>query len=428
MTINSFTLSVLMLAATGGNISLAMNSNSKANSRRRTVVVIEKKLESEEGINGVTDDWVANGNDLIHTIRGESVLERPKDMSHYKKGSVTSATISPRRKKPVPKPEKPKWQTILSILTKNCLLLAAALWLGQMIWKWAEKVQYPTNNTYLTLDYEGRVSGVETSLKSMAKMFQVQSEVLDKKIGSEVGTVRREVMKQIEEKGALLGKELKSLDAKADSLEKSLSELKDMGFISKEEFEKFWNDLKNSGRLDGSVQDVNLDKIRAFARNIVEKEIEKHASDGLGRVDYALTSGGAKVTEHSQPYTFGKPDSWSAALKRRRRVHVNAHKMLEPSFGEPGHCFALEGSSGYIQIRLRTAIIPEAVTLEHVSKVMSCFTLYIAFTIIGHLKLSKHFLFLSFFCGSVYQFTGHSLVAMQRSGVKIISNLVIYII
>nr|XP_010907926.1 SUN domain-containing protein 2 [Elaeis guineensis] len=42
--------------------------------------------------------------------------------------------------------------------------------------------------------------------------------------------------------------------------------------------------------------------------------------------------------------------------------------MLEPSFGEPGQCFPLQGSSGFVEIRLRTGIIPEAVTLEHVSK------------------------------------------------------------
>ncbi|CAM8968180.1 unnamed protein product [Rhodiola kirilowii] len=42
--------------------------------------------------------------------------------------------------------------------------------------------------------------------------------------------------------------------------------------------------------------------------------------------------------------------------------------MLRPSFGEPGQCFPLRGSSGFVQIRLRTAVIPEAFTLEHVAK------------------------------------------------------------
>ncbi|KAJ6892709.1 hypothetical protein NC651_025804 [Populus alba x Populus x berolinensis] len=51
-----------------------------------------------------------------------------------------------------------------------------------------------------------------------------------------------------------------------------------------------------------------------------------------------------------------------------RGVHPNADEMLKPSFGEPGKCFALKGSSGFVQIKLRGAIVPEAVTLEHVAK------------------------------------------------------------
>ncbi|KAF2585805.1 hypothetical protein F2Q70_00037317 [Brassica cretica] len=52
-------------------------------------------------------------------------------------------------------------------------------------------------------------------------------------------------------------------------------------------------------------------------------------------------------------------------------AHTNAVKMLSPSFGEPGQCFALKGSSGYVQIRLRGPIVPEAFTLEHVAKVLA---------------------------------------------------------
>jgi SUN domain-containing protein 1/2 len=50
-------------------------------------------------------------------------------------------------------------------------------------------------------------------------------------------------------------------------------------------------------------------------------------------------------------------------------VHKTAQKMLEPSFGQPGECFALKGSSGFVDVKLRAGIIPEAVTLEHVDKV-----------------------------------------------------------
>ncbi|KAF3545335.1 hypothetical protein DY000_02009768 [Brassica cretica] len=53
--------------------------------------------------------------------------------------------------------------------------------------------------------------------------------------------------------------------------------------------------------------------------------------------------------------------------------------MLSPSFGEPGQCFALKGSSGYVQIRLRGPIVPEAFTLEHVAKVLAHIQEYLCY-------------------------------------------------
>ncbi|XP_072985548.1 SUN domain-containing protein 2-like [Typha latifolia] len=350
--------------AANNSASLTLDSNSKPTARRRTAVIIEKKVTSDI----LEDKMVVNGKDLSHTIRGESIVERPKDLLQLKKGLISSSTLSPRRKKPTLKPEKSKWQTVLNIVVKNCLLLAALLWLGRTIWTWNDRIETGNNSPFIALEYEGRISDVEQSLKKTAKMLQVQLEVVDKKIGSEIATVTKEIANQVEEKRVFLEKELKKLEARTDNLDKSLSELKDMGLLSKEEFESFWNELKNSKDSDIHESDVSLDNIRALARDIVEKEIEKHAADGLGRVDYALASSGAKVVSHSEPHGFGKVSSWLSVGKGRNAIHGNAHKMLEPSFGEPGQCFALQGSSGFVEIQLRTAIILEAVTLEHVSK------------------------------------------------------------
>lgn len=70
------------------------------------------------------------------------------------------------------------------------------------------------------MDYEGRISEVEASLKKTAKMLQVQVDLVDGNIGSEIRTVARELKKQIEEKGALLEEELKKLEARTDRLDK----------------------------------------------------------------------------------------------------------------------------------------------------------------------------------------------------------------
>ncbi|KAK4410866.1 SUN domain-containing protein 1 [Sesamum angolense] len=141
-----------------------------------------------------------------------------------------------------------------------------------------------------------------------------------------------------------------------------MDEFRTKSLLSKEDFGEFFEEFKKAmeNPAGGVGGEVSLDEIRDYAREIVEKEIERHAADGLGMVDYALASGGGMVLRHSQPYGGGV---WFL-----NRVSPEAWKMIRPSFGEPGQCFPLKGRSGFIEIRLRTPIVPEAVTLEHVAK------------------------------------------------------------
>uniref|UniRef100_A0A1D1YDD8 SUN domain-containing protein 2 n=1 Tax=Anthurium amnicola TaxID=1678845 RepID=A0A1D1YDD8_9ARAE len=352
--------------------SLALDPDPKPSARRRQVIVSEKKSTVEVAANGGNpginnDKIVINGNDLSHTLRGETVLGRPRDLSHARRGLTGASTMSPRRRKSSSKPEKSRWLTVVSILTKNCILLMVLFIVGRMIWKWSDKLSESTHMPFAALDFEGRISDVESSLKKTAKMMQVQLEVVDRKIGTETGNVRWELSNKIEENSGFFEKELKKLDARSDSLEKSLAELKDSSFFSKEDLEKLLSDFRKSQDLERNGRHFTLDEIRTYARDVVVKEIEKHAADGLGRVDYALASSGARVVRHSEPYDLGKV-IWFPVGKGRNRVHANAHKMLQPSFGEPGQCFPLNGNSGFVEIKLRTGIVLDSITLEHVAK------------------------------------------------------------
>ena len=250
---------------------------------------------------------------------------------------------------------------MLSIFAKNFVLLMLLVGLVQLIRRLVVKSgdaavasdDAIAAGSYTGLaEFEGRISDIDGLLRLMQKRV----EVVDKKI---------------EEKGAILEKELKKLE-KLEKLEKASKELegnlgalKAEDWVSREEFDKIVEGLKKvkaSGGLD-------LDEVKEFAREMIEEGIEKHAADGIGRVDYALASGGAAVVKHSEPFDVGGKGYWFL-LSAKNGVHPNAEKMLKPSFGEPGQCFPLKDSRGFVQIRLRTTIVPEAVTLEHVAKVM----------------------------------------------------------
>ena len=348
--------------------------------RRRPVIAIEKKtatnlelLANDVAVSPAvaTSGDGATGRDLSHhSVRGEALLDRtPRDLAPAKKvAGGNSSSVPPRRaRKLAAKAEKPRWLTLVSIFGKNMVLLVVLAGLVQLIWRMSLKSGDGMAGGYVGFsEFEGRISDVEGLLKKTAKMIQVQVDVVDKKIEDEVRGLRRELNEKIEEKGEILENGLKKMEAKNEELERYLSELKGQDWLSKEEFEKFVDEVrsvKGSGYEGGG-----LDEIREFARRVIVKEIEKHAADGLGRVDYALASSGGAVVKHSEVFDLVR-GNWF--LKSARNgVHPNAEKMLKPSFGEPGQCFPLKDSRGFVQIRLRTAIIPEAVTLEHVAKVM----------------------------------------------------------
>lgn len=345
-----------------------------AASRRRTVAVAEKKaavdLVADGGVSqlGADKNGASSGKDLSNSIRGEAAVERQKDSVQVKE-TVPNSTVYPRRtRKGALKPEKPRWQTVISVLTKNLLLLLILLGLIQMIRRLALK---STGDGAIGLmdvsDLEGQIAEVKAFMKTTTKMMQVQVEALDRKIVGEVGGLRKEVRTQMENKDIEFEDRLKKLDDKTEILNKAVTELRDTDYFRKEDFEKFLEAFEKAKGGQDRDKNWGLDEVREFAKQVIEKEIERFAADGIGRVDYAVASGGATVTRHSEPFHSVKELGW---LSRARRDEVNKYavKMLQPSFGEPGQCFPLKGNSGFVEIRLRSAIIPEAVTLEHVAK------------------------------------------------------------
>lgn len=216
-------------------------------------------------------------------------------------------------------------------------------------------------------DVDGKFAEMDKFVKKSLKAMQVQVEAIDRKYEKGISSIKKDFDEKLDNQGEKVDLKLKELDGRSELFEKFMGDFESKSLLSKEEFSDFFEEFRKSKTNgDGYGDEVSLDQVREYARNMIEKEIQRHAADGLGMVDYALASGGAVVVRHSEP--FGKVTGSVSWLTNRNKVHADAEKMLRPSFGEPGHCFPLKGSSGFVQIKLRTAIIPEAVTLEHVAK------------------------------------------------------------
>ncbi|XP_022743867.1 SUN domain-containing protein 1-like [Durio zibethinus] len=298
-------------------------------------------------------------NELSHPFLFRFVSSRrrslSKDSMQTRKvpvGQNGNIPLRRTRKGVLNKTEKPRWLTVGSIFVKNLVLLLVLAGLVQIIRRWALKsggVSGVGTQIGLT-EFEGRVAEVESFLKTTAKMIQVQVEVVDRKLENEIGGLRRELNERIEDQTGVLQNSLKKLEEKSEGLDKSLSELKSANLLTKEEFEMMYEQIIKEMSENGKTENaVSLSDLGAYAREIVKNEIEKHASDGLARADYALFSGGGKVVRHSEPFLGERKQL--ALTSSQNGVHRDAAKMLKPSFGEPGQCFPLKGSNGFVQIK-----------------------------------------------------------------------------
>ncbi|XP_047316014.1 SUN domain-containing protein 1-like [Impatiens glandulifera] len=340
--------------------------------KRRQVLIGEENRSIKELVVGDGTATSGGKEDFTRSVRGELVMEATRDVIHVKKSLQTSP---PRRSSRKPKTERPRWLTILRVLTKNLSILIVLFGLVQMVQKLALRSGNVSDNPPINDSssedisvFKQRLLEVEESVKASAKVTEGKVEVVNQKIESEIGGIRVDLNKKIEEQELKLTNELKKLDGRTSNLEESLVKLTTKEWLAKEEFDIFFDEYRKASGLDNSnSHHISLDDMRAFAREVVKDELIKHAADGLGKVDYALASGGGFVMKHSEIYNLGKRTNWFYD-NSQVKVHPDAERMLRPSFGEPGQCFALKGNSGFVDVGLRTAIVVEAVTLEHVSK------------------------------------------------------------
>lgn len=104
----------------------------------------------------------------------------------------------------------------------------------------------------------------------------------------------------------------------------------------------------------------------------IKLQMELFKADRTGLVDYALFSGGGKVVGHSalSPLVAKADGPLTNALKGLRGgVHPKADEwVISASQEAAGECLALNGGSGWVDLRLRQAVAVEAVTVEHIHR------------------------------------------------------------
>ena len=147
-------------------------------------------------------------------------------VSPVNEASANTATELSCTRIVISKLKRPRWLTLVSIFSKNLVLLIVILGLVQMIRKLALKSTDSSGGSLVVVpDFVRRIDEVESFVKTKMTMMQVQVDAMDKKIESEVGGLRRELSDKIEEKAGEVNHRFEILDSKSEMLEKKLGEL-----------------------------------------------------------------------------------------------------------------------------------------------------------------------------------------------------------
>ncbi|GAQ81617.1 hypothetical protein KFL_000850330 [Klebsormidium nitens] len=167
-----------------------------------------------------------------------------------------------------------------------------------------------------------------------------------------------------------LGSDMADVRTKVSGAEAVLAKLSVEGaVVSRQEVLALAKSVVDQRAGAGKGGVLDLEDVRAAARRVVLDELERHSADRLGRPDHAVYSSGGRVLAHSA--AWHTPGFGGLLSQLKLGLHPQAQRVVQPSHGEPGHCLplkVLDGSYGHVDVALRTSVVPEAITLEHVSK------------------------------------------------------------
>lgn len=246
----------------------------------------------------------------------------------------------------VPKPIRKVGMLLVEILGTLVVLYL----LGQMARMLPFRIQSDEIDDFPSSDYETKIAEMTEYLKITTEKMQFRFEAIQK----EMKDLKTELSNKIDNN---FFETFSRLERLGDGIEREEQ-------LCRDEFQRLKEEIKN----------MTIHERRAFAWETIEKETQKPAADGIERkiekpaaygiceVDYAAATEGGTVVDHSDPF-FGKL-SWF----NKKKVDSYAVKMLMPSSGEPGGCFHLKGSIGFVELRLSSAIYADSFTIEHINK------------------------------------------------------------
>ncbi|GFR84756.1 SUN domain-containing protein 2 [Elysia marginata] len=103
---------------------------------------------------------------------------------------------------------------------------------------------------------------------------------------------------------------------------------------------------------------------------IVREALAKYNADRLGKADYALESAGGSILCSSNTY-YSKSGALYSLFGVPLWYHSSTPRMVIQPEVQPGTCWAMDTTQGYVTVQLAMPVIITAISLEHIPKALS---------------------------------------------------------
>ena len=235
---------------------------------------------------------------------------------------------------------------------------------------------------------QGSVEAVKQCCNKNAEITQTIEDKLNTLLNSEISELKKRLHKEFtgkQEMQDLVEKLAVNIDSTMENAIKKISEesKKDNMKFVEEQIAHLKNSLvheieanlstvasAHTAHTSGQVPAHMISSPQEVAR-IVREALTKYDADKTGLFDFALESAGGSIvtTKCTEPYqatsavmsVWGLPFWWDANSPRT---------ILQPG-SAPGQCWAFRGSYGTVVIKLSSPIFISAVTIEHISSLLS---------------------------------------------------------
>jgi hypothetical protein len=188
------------------------------------------------------------------------------------------------------------------------------------------------------------------------KLKQAVLKATMKQIGQEGYVTKTEIGQLLESELRVMGAGFeKQLDSKLDKIQQELQATPR-------------SRLRN---LEGASGGAGLESVQL----LIEEAIERYSQDGIGKRDFALYSGGARVIPQLTSETYAvRFQTWSQTLigffigAESSAVRGRGPTTALSAEVELGKCWPIAGSTGQLAVYLSRKILITEVSVEHVSK------------------------------------------------------------